>query len=79
MSFMKMEVRMSSNHMILMLLICVAAMGGAAAILFFGVPVNGLFLGLIILLCPLSHLLMMKYMGHGSEHCSHEQEGQKKV
>jgi hypothetical protein len=74
-----MEARMSSKYMILMLLICVVAMGGVTAILFFGVPVNGLFLGLMILLCPLSHLLMMKYMGHGSEHCSHERELQKKM
>jgi len=44
---------------------CVIGMGGAAAIFLFGVPANKLLTGFIVLLCPLSHLLMMKFMGHG--------------
>ena len=56
---------MSKKHRILMLLCCVIGMGAAAAILFFGVPVNRVFTGLMILLCPLSHLLMMKFMMKG--------------
>lgn len=69
---------MSSKHMVLMMLVCVVAMGGAAAILFFGVPVNGVVLGFMILLCPLSHLLMMKYMNHGNGH-THDKEEQRKM
>jgi hypothetical protein len=56
---------MSKKHTILMLLCCLVRMGGAAAIFIFGVPVNRVFTALLILLCPLSHLLMMKFMMKG--------------
>ena len=59
---------MSKKHTILMLLCCLIGMGSAAAILFFNVPVNRVFTGLMILLCPLSHLLMMKFMMKGHDH-----------
>ena len=67
---------MSKKHMILMLLCCLVGMGAAAAILFFGVPVNRVFTGLMILLCPLSHLLMMKFMMGGHKHEAHEETAQ---
>lgn len=66
---------MSKKHTILMLLCCVIGMGAAAAIFFFGIPVNRVFTTLLILLCPLSHLLMMKFMGHdhgAEDHSAHE-------
>lgn len=56
---------MSKKHTILMLLCCVVGMGAAAAIFFFGITVNRVFTALLILLCPLSHLLMMKFMIKG--------------
>jgi len=56
---------MSKKHTILMLLCCVVGMGAAAAIIFFGIPVNKVFFTLLILVCPLSHLLMMKFMMKG--------------
>ena len=59
---------MSKKHTILMLLCCVVGMGGAAAIFIFGVPVNSVVTAFLILLCPLSHILMMKFMGHGDGH-----------
>lgn len=64
---------MSKKHTILMLLCCLIGMGAAAAILFFGVPVNRVFTGLMILLCPLSHLLMMKFMMKGHAHGANDQ------
>lgn len=67
---------MSKKHTILMLLCCLVGMGAAAAILFFGVPVNRVFTGLLILLCPLSHLLMMKFMVHGHDSKAHTQDDQ---
>lgn len=67
---------MSKKHTILMLLCCLVGMGAAAAILFFGIPVNRVFTGLLILLCPLSHLLMMKFMVHGHDSKTHTQEEQ---
>jgi hypothetical protein len=70
---------MSKKHTILMLLCCVVGMGAAAAIFFFGIPVNRVFTTLLILLCPLSHLFMMKFMmkGHdhgGEDHSAHESQ-----
>jgi hypothetical protein len=70
---------MSKKHTILMLLCCVVGMGAAAAIFFFGIPVNRVFTTLLILLCPLSHLFMMKFMMKGHDHGAEEQhlpEGQ---
>jgi hypothetical protein len=64
---------MSKKHTILMLLCCVVGMGAAAAILFFGIPVNRVFTALMILLCPLSHLLMMNFMMKGGhDHGAHD-------
>lgn len=64
---------MSKKHAILMLLCCLVGMGAAAAIFFFGIPVNRVFTVLLILLCPLSHLLMMKFMMKGHDHGAEEQ------
>lgn len=66
---------MSRKHTILMLLCCLVGMGGAAAIFIFGVPVNRVFITLLILLCPLSHILMMKFMmKDGHDHGASEQQ-----
>jgi hypothetical protein len=68
---------MSKKHTILMLLCCVVGMGAAAAILVFGIPVNRVFTTLLILLCPVSHLLMMKFMmKDGHNHGASEQSTQ---
>ena len=64
---------MAKKHMILMLLCCLVGMGAAAAILLFGVPVNKVVTSLLILVCPLSHLLMMKFMMGGHKHGEQEQ------
>jgi hypothetical protein len=53
---------MSKKHTILMLLCCVVGMGAAAAIFFFGIPVSRVFTVLLVLLCPTSHIFMMKFM-----------------
>ncbi len=67
---------MSKKHTILMLLCCIVGMGAAAAIFFFGIPVNRVFTTLLILLCPLSHLFMMKFMMKGHDHGAEEQPAQ---
>ncbi len=64
---------MSKKHMIRMLLCCLVGMGAAAAIFFFGISVNRVFTTLLILLCPLSHVLMMKFMMKGHDHGTEEQ------
>lgn len=55
---------MSKKHTILMLACCLIGMGSVAAVLLFGIPINKVLFGLMILVCPLSHLLMMRFMGH---------------
>jgi len=57
---------MTKKHTLLMIACCLIGMGAAAAIFLFGIPVNKVLAGFFLLLCPLSHLLMMKFMGHGA-------------
>jgi len=54
-----------------MLACCLIGMGSVVAVTVFKVPINNVFLVLMLLICPLSHVLMMKMMmGH---HHSDEQ------
>ena len=50
---------MSKKHGLIMIACCLIALGAAAAVLFFKAPINNVFIILMFLLCPLSHLLMM--------------------
>ena len=48
---------------------CLIGMGAVAAIFLFKLPVNSVLVGLMLLVCPLSHLLMMGAMGkQGHQH-----------
>ena len=62
---------MSKKHTILMLACCLIGIGTAAAIFLFKIPSNNVLFGLMLLLCPLSHLLMMRFMGH-QDHDHHQ-------
>jgi hypothetical protein len=62
---------MSKKHTILMLACCLIGMGAVVAVFAFKIPVNSVVLGLILLLCPLSHILMMSMMGH-KDHEQHD-------
>jgi uncharacterized membrane protein len=59
--------------MLLMLLCCLVPVIALGAIFLFKVPVNQVVYVGLILMCPLSHLLMMKFMRHdeGQEHSHH--------
>ena len=48
---------------------CLIGMGAVAAIFLFKLPANSVLVGLMLLVCPLSHLLMMGAMGkQGHQH-----------
>ncbi len=55
---------MKKSHMLLMFLCCLIPVIGLTAVYFFKVPLSNVLLYSMLLLCPLSHILMMKFMGH---------------
>ena len=59
---------MTKKPMWIMLVCCLIPIAGLAAVLLFNVPLNSVLLYGLILICPLSHLLMMKYMAHDEHH-----------
>jgi len=65
---------MKKSHMWLMVLCCLIPVVGVVLVSFFKVPLNNVLFYGMILLCPLSHLLMMRFMGHdhsSEQHSEH--------
>ena len=65
---------MKKSHMWLMLLCCLIPVVGILLVSVFKFPLNNVLFYGMILLCPLSHILMMRFMGH--DHSSPEQHAQ---
>lgn len=55
---------MKKSHLWIKILCCLIPIVGLAAIFLFNIFVSNVLLFGLILLCLVSHLLMMKYMGH---------------
>lgn len=53
---------MNPKHTLIMLVCCLIPVTAFAAFFVFNVPLNTVLLFALVLLCPLSHLLVMKYM-----------------
>ena len=68
---------MSKKHIVIMVACCLVPMVALAAIFLLKVPVSTVILVGMVLLCPLSHLLMMKFMA--PEHEEAHQHNQKRV
>ena len=62
---------MKKSHMWMMILCCLIPVAGLAAVYFFQIPLSKVVFFGMMLLCPISHLLMMKFMGH--DHSATEQ------
>ena len=58
---------MSKKHTLIMLACCLIPIAALVAIFMFKIAVSAVVYGVIMLFCPLSHLLMMKFIG-GHDH-----------
>lgn len=62
---------MTQKHLILMLLGCALPLAALAAVFLFQVELSTTALWALLLLCPLSHLLMMGGHGRGQHQAAH--------
>jgi ABC-type transport system involved in cytochrome bd biosynthesis fused ATPase/permease subunit len=58
---------MSKKHLLIMLACCLIPLVGLGIIFLFHIPTNKVVLFGMAMFCPLAHILMMKFMGHGHE------------
>jgi len=64
---------MSKKHIVIMLACCLLPIAGLVLITFFKISTGTVLWGAMLLICPLSHLLMMKFMSH--DHNAHQPTG----
>lgn len=56
---------MSRKHMLIMLLCCLIPLALIGGVLLLNIAMDTALFAVLLLVCPLSHLLMMRFMGHG--------------
>ena len=59
---------MSKKHALIMVACCLIPIVGFAVVSVFNIPLKSVLYFALVLFCPLSHILLMKYMGHGGDH-----------
>ncbi len=62
---------MSKKHLLVMLACCLLPIAGLALITFFKIPPSTVLWGAMFIICPLSHLLMLKFMSHDHAGTNH--------
>jgi hypothetical protein len=65
---------MKKTHIWMMIACCLIPIAGLAAVYWLNIPVSRVVYIGLMLFCPLSHVFMMKFMGH--DHGSSEQHAQ---
>jgi hypothetical protein len=59
---------MSKKHLLIMIACCLVPLIAFGAVTLFRIPLNTVLIAVMVLACPLSHILMMKFMMNGHEH-----------
>ena len=63
---------MSKKHALIMVACCLIPIAGFALASLFNIPLKTILLFAMIIACPLSHLLMMKFMMRGDSQAHHQ-------
>ena len=67
---------MKKSHIWMMILCCLIPVAALTAVYLLNIPLSKVIFGVLMLICPLSHLLMMKFMGHDhgtpEQHADHQ-------
>ena len=67
---------MNRKHMLIMLACCLIPIAALAAFFVFKIPLNSIVVVGLVLICPLSHLLMMKFMMPDHDHPTPQEHSQ---